>query len=262
MREYRSAISPEAHVKATVRGRTAPPADLLESCHLLAKKNSGVTLWQWEFNHWPKRPDTTVTANRSHPSCTSVDEAGRCKSNRNATTAHSSSSGLWLHHSKRTIHPSLCYSTPTDMLFLPPSCHRTHKNEVRTRAHIRRAGGSTLSGVRNNSFWPSPACALKWSPWVAAYQRAAAIEWVVGITQPGFRTYTGHSKGRAHWAREIHGEAVCARSSFDWDYMITIPSGFMMALPESLRPAEHACIYAKAEVELAICYDYQTGCDV
>lgn len=150
-----------------------------------------------------------------------VDEK---QTEKNATMAHSSSSGLcFITANTQSIHPSLCSSTPTDMLCRPPSCHTTHKNEVRTRAHIRRAGGSTLSGVRNNSFWPSPACALKWSPWVAAYQRAAAIEWVVGITQPGFRTYTGHSKRPAHWAREIHGEADCARSCFDWDWMTTIP---------------------------------------
>lgn len=144
-----------------------------------------------------------------------------------------------LNHGKHTIHPSLCSSTPTDMLCLPPSCHTTHKNEVRTKTHIRRAGGSTLSRVRNNSFWPSTACALKWSPWVAAYQRAAAIEWVVGITQPGFRTYTGHSKGRAHWAREIHAEGDCARTCFDWDWMITIPP-VLWWHPEHAHPAEHA----------------------
>lgn len=28
---------------------------------------------------------------------------------------------------------------------------------------------------------------------------------------------------RGHWAREIHAEADCARSCFDWDRMITIP---------------------------------------
>lgn len=57
MRGYEAAISPEAHVKHTVRGWTAPPADLLESCHLLAKKNSGVTWRRRELNHRPKRPD-------------------------------------------------------------------------------------------------------------------------------------------------------------------------------------------------------------
>lgn len=40
VRERKAAISPEAHVKHTVCGRTAPPADLLESCHLLAKRSS------------------------------------------------------------------------------------------------------------------------------------------------------------------------------------------------------------------------------
>lgn len=55
VREYEAAISPEAHVKHTVCGRTAPPADLLESCHLLAKKNSGVTRQWREFNHRRKK---------------------------------------------------------------------------------------------------------------------------------------------------------------------------------------------------------------
>lgn len=176
-------------------------------------------------------------------------DAGRCKSNRNSAAAHSSGSGLCFitantqssHHSV-PVHLQTCFC-------LPPSCHTTHKNEVRTKAHIRRAGGSTLSGVRNNSFWPSPACALKWSPWVAAYQRAAAIEWVVGITQPGFRTYTGHSKGRAHWA----SDADCAISHFDWDWAITIPPffygilqsiAFMQRLRWSLQSAKNINLYA------------------
>lgn len=102
-----------------------------------------------------------------------------------------------LYHSKHTI----CFNTHLQTRFaLPPYCRTTYKT---TQTHVTRAGGCTLSGVRNNSFWPSPVSVLEWSPWVAAYQRATAIEWVVGITQPGFRTYTGHSKGRAHWAREI-----------------------------------------------------------
>lgn len=187
-----------------------------------------------------------VTVNCSHLICASVDDAGRYKSNSNATTSHSSSYGLCFitanaqsTHRSAPVHLQTCFSS------LPLVTEHT-KNEVRTRAHIRRAGGSTLSGVRNNSFWPSPACALKWSPWVAAYQRAAAIEWVVDITQPGFRTYTGHSKGRAHWAREIHGEADCARSCFDWDWMITTPPPPPTTLSvlwwhsECLHPAEHA----------------------
>lgn len=75
--------------------------------------------------------------------------------------------------------PSLCSSTPTDTLRLPPSCHTAHKNEVRSKAHIRRAGGSTLSGVRNNSFWPSPACVLKWFP-LSSSVSAGSSYWVGG----------------------------------------------------------------------------------
>lgn len=59
--------------------------------------------------------------------------------------------GPSFHQSSLTIHPSLCSSTPTEKRFasLPPVTQRTKKNEVRSRAHVRRAGGSTLSGVRN-----------------------------------------------------------------------------------------------------------------
>lgn len=55
-----AAISSEAHVKHAVCGRRAPPADLLESCHLMAKKNSGVTRQRRGFNHRPERPDVMV----------------------------------------------------------------------------------------------------------------------------------------------------------------------------------------------------------
>lgn len=184
--------------------------------HLQLTFWKAVTCWQGEQQgdkttaRVSSLADAMVTGNCSQHFWESLDFTSQCMLNANARTTLCYSSGAQLHHSESKIHPSLCSSTPTDGLCFPPSCHTTHKNEVRSGAHIRRAGGSTLSGVRNNSFWPSPACAQKWSPWVAAYQRAAANEWVVGITQPGFRTYTGHSKGRAHWAREMHGKADSA----------------------------------------------------
>lgn len=62
------------HLKRTSNspcGRRAPPADLLESCHLMAKKNSGVTRQQRGFNHRPERPDVMVNC-----------DAGRCESKR------------------------------------------------------------------------------------------------------------------------------------------------------------------------------------
>lgn len=189
--------------------------------HLQPTFWKAVTWWQRKTAGWHGSGEGLITAQKDPVWWSTAMLVDANRSEKKAAAALSSSSGL--HHCKHTIRPSLCSGTPTDELLLPPSCHRTHKNEVRTRAHIRRAGGSTLSGVRNNSFWPSTACALKWSPWVAAYQRAAAMEWVVGITQPGFRTYTGHSKGPAHWAREIHGEPTGARSCFDWDWMIKNP---------------------------------------
>lgn len=187
-------------------GRTECPAGLLESNCLLARSTAG---WQGDADRWIAGWNAMATVNCSPPH-------GRSKSNTQLTPP---AQGCGL--SQHMIHPSLRSSTPTNVLCLLPYCHTTHtKNKVRTKAHIRRAGGSTLSRVRNNSFWPSPACVLKWSPWVAAYQRAVATEWAVGITQPGYRTYTGHSKCRAHWVSEIHGNADCARMSFDWDYVI------------------------------------------
>lgn len=176
-----------------------------------------------------------ATVNCSRLICVSADDAARCKFNRNVTAAHSSSSGSALSQQKKkkkkTIHPSIPLFQYTYRHALPPSLlsHNTQKRGENQSPH-KKSRWEYIIWVRNNLFWPSPACALKWSPWVAAYQRAAAIEWVVGITQPGFRTYTGHSKGRAHWAREIHSEADCARSCFDWGWIITNPPRFMMAL--------------------------------
>lgn len=157
-----------------------------------------------------QRLDLMVPLNCSQCIRGSVDATDRCKPYRNSGPPFSSSVLHFISANTQSS-PSLCSSTPTDTLRLPPSCHTTHKNEVRSKAHIRRAGGSTLSGVRNNSFWPSRV--LKWSPpppRVAAYQRAAAIEWVVDITQPGIRTYTGHSKRPSSLSNR-------ARSCFDWD---------------------------------------------
>lgn len=212
-KEYKAAISPEAHVKHTVCGRTAPPADLLESCHFLVQKTAG---WHGDGESsitGRKRPDAMIAVNGIVTSLvgarTAPVDANQTEMLRRSTPPAQGSA------LSQQTHNLLQY---TYRRASPPSLlsHNT-QNRARTKAHIRRAGGSTLSGVRNNSFWPSPACVLKWSPWVAAYQRATAIEWVVGITQPGFRTYTGHSKGQAHWVREIHAEADCARSCFDWD---------------------------------------------
>lgn len=133
------------------------------------RKNSGVTWQQREFKRWPKRPNMKATVDFGHIIYASEDDASQRKSNRNATMAHSSSSGLHLFIPSNT--PSTHRSAPVHLQTCLPSLPLVTEHTARTRAHIRRAGGSTLSAVRNNSFWPSPACALKWSPWVAAYQR-------------------------------------------------------------------------------------------
>lgn len=185
--------------------------------------------------------------------CATPDATGQSKSNGNTTAAHSSSSGLcFIAANTQSTHHSVPVHLQTCFASLPLVIQHT-KKEVRTTAHIRRAGGSTLSGVRNNSFWPSTACVLKWSPWVAAYQRAAVIEWVAGITQPGFRTYTSHSKGRAHWASEIHCDTDCVRSCFDWDWMITIPP-VLARIYENAICSKHQfeCNIVKAAIKLNI----------
>lgn len=62
----------------------------------------------------------------------------------------------------------------------PPPSHYM----LRSRAHVREVGGSTLSGVRNNPFCPSPAEAISLSSRKSA-KAAAKGEWAAGVTQPG-----------------------------------------------------------------------------
>lgn len=220
-REPETAISPEANGKHTVCGRT--PADLLESYRLLLKKTAGrcgdvkSSIGGQKDPMW--RSLWTAAVSCVQPRTPLV------RANQTVTLQQLTPPAQGSALSQQTHNPPIILFQYTYRRALPPSLlsYNTQKKEVRTTAHIRRAGGSTLSGVRNNSFWPSTACVLKWSPWVAAYQRAAVIEWVAGITQPGFRTYTSHSKGRAHWASEIHCDTDCVRSCFDWNWMITIP---------------------------------------
>lgn len=66
----------------------------------------------------------------------------------------------------------------------PPPLPLPSYHTLRSRAHVREAGGSTLSGVRNNPLCPSPAEAI--SPSGRKSGKAAAKgEWAVGVTQPG-----------------------------------------------------------------------------
>lgn len=118
-----------------------------------------------------------------------------------------------LYHREHAVHPSFNSTTPPGVLCLPSSCHTSQKNEVRTKAHIRRAGGSTLSGVRNNWFWPSPACELKWSPWVAAY-------WV------GCGHYTT-------WFQNLHRARTKASSLSEWNPLCCRLSCFFFYLIDS-----------------------------
>lgn len=85
---------------------------------LAGKENSGVTQRWREFNRWPKRPDVMVTANRSQLICAGASDAGRCKSNRNATMAHSSSSELCFlaentqsTHRSAPVHLQTCFAS-------------------------------------------------------------------------------------------------------------------------------------------------------
>lgn len=80
----------------------------------------------------------------------SVDEAGPTSLNGRRNSSLLQLGGPASSQQTRNPRPSLCSGTPTDVLFrLPPACHTMHKKkkEVGTGAYIRRAGGSTLSGV-------------------------------------------------------------------------------------------------------------------
>lgn len=100
---------------------------------------------------------------------------------------------------------------------LPPSCHRAHSENL--SPHKKSRWEYIIWSEKQFVLAISCLCAKVISPpGAAAYQRAAATEWVVGITQPGFRTYTGHSKWPERNPRSVPG------SCFDWEWMIKNPS--------------------------------------
>lgn len=133
------------HMSNKLCGRTAPPADLLENRHLLGKKTAMTRV----------QSVVRKTGRKSRGDSRSLHPAQGGQLRLIDTNQTEMLKRLTLLALSQYEHdPSITPLQYTYRRALPPSSlsHNTQKKEVRTKAHIRRAGGSKLSGVRNNSF--------------------------------------------------------------------------------------------------------------
>ncbi len=200
-----------------------------------------------------------IAATSSVQAWTVLVEANRTE---NATTAPSSSSGLWLYHSKRTIHPSIAQLQYTYRHAFPPSLlsQNTQKRGENRSPHKKSRWEYIIWSEKQFVLAISCLCAKVIS--LSSCISAGSSYWVGGghyttwlqnlhrpLQRPGSLSERNPQRGSLcqimFWLR-------LDDNSPHWFY-----DGALWELASC-----RACVYAKAEVELAICYEHQTVCDV
>lgn len=214
---------------------------------LAGKENSGVTRWWLKFNYWPKGPSVVLYCESQSPHIFERRWQRLMQIKRKSYNGWLLQLKALLIHSKHTIHPSLCSSTPTDMLCLPPSCHTTHKQGENQNPHKKSRWEYIIWSEKQFVLAIYCLCAKVIS--LSSSISAGSSYWVGG----------GHY---TTWLQNLHRPlqrpgSLSARDP-RWGRLCQIMfwlrlddnniPGFMMA-PWACT-SYRTCIYAKAEVEL------------